>query len=245
MDRFSRSQLLPDWVWDSDEQQSFFVRLLHQRDSIYGYCLIRYDEGFIPSIFFHQWNVTVSSALRHLFNQQKLQRLYEERRLSSITDPLTGLYNRRGLEELVMPAWRQRCLQGETITILSYDMDNLKPINDTHGHSAGDAALQMVAHALTHLDREGAVSARIGGDEFLMFLPDCDEQNAKLAMEAIEAELQRQNIAMGARFEVGMSGGSYTMALTPDSTLEKCIRQSDERMYSIKRQRKMRSKMMQ
>lgn len=245
MDSFSAAKLLPDWAWESDEQQSFFVRLLHQRDSIYGYCLIRYEEGCIPSIFFHQWNVTISSALRHLFNQRKLQDLYEERRLSSITDPLTGLYNRRGLEELVAPTWAQRCWRGDAVTILSFDMDNLKPINDTHGHSAGDAALQMVAEALRRLDWEGAVSARIGGDEFLTFLPDCDEQQAMEAMEAIQTGLQKLNEEMGAKFEVGMSGGSYTVHLTPDSTLEKCIRQSDERMYSNKRQRKMREKLMQ
>ncbi len=244
MERFNSTQLLPDWVWDSDEQQSFFVRLLHQRDSIYGYCMIRYDEGHIPSIFFHQWNVTISSALRHLFNQQKLQRLYEERRLSSIIDPLTGLYNRRGLEELVTPTWAQRCRGGEVVTILSFDMDNLKPINDTHGHSAGDAALQTVADALRRLQWEGAVSARIGGDEFLVFLPGCDEQNARAAMEQIEASLHQLNIERGNKFEVGMSGGAYTASLTPESTLEKCIRQSDERMYGIKRQRKLREKMM-
>lgn len=245
MESFSANKLLPDWAWESDEQQSFFVRLLHQRDSIYGYCLIRYDEGNIPSIFFHQWNVTISSALRHLFNQRKLKDLYEERRLSSITDPLTGLYNRRGLEELVAPTWAQRCWRGDAVTILSFDMDNLKPINDTHGHSAGDAALQMVAEALRRLDWEGAVSARIGGDEFLTFLPDCDEQQAREAMEAIQTGLQKLNEEMGAKFEVGMSGGSYTVHLAPDSTLEKCIRQSDERMYSNKRQRKMREKLMQ
>lgn len=238
MDRFPRSRLLPDWVWDSDEQQSFFVRLLHQRDSIYGYCIIRYDEGHIPSLFFHQWNVTISSALRHLFNQQKLQSLYEERRLSSITDPLTRLYNRRGLEELVAPTWDRRCQRGEYATILAYDMDNLKPTNDTYGHEAGDDALQRVADTLRDLDWEGAVSARIGGDEFLVFLPHCDEANAMRAAAAVETGLAKLNEEKATPYGADMSGGSYTVKLEPGVTLEKCIRESDERMYAAKRRRK-------
>lgn len=239
MERFHRDQLLPDWVWESDEQQSFFVRLLHQRDSIYGYCLIRYEKGQIPSIFFHQWNVTISSALRHLFNQHKLQRLYEERRLSSITEPLTGLYNRRGLEETVMPAWEERCRRGEAVSVLSFDMDNLKPINDTYGHSAGDRALQTVADALRALEWEGAVPARIGGDEFLMFLPDCDEAGAARALAAIDETLERLNNQNGTPYRAAMSGASCTVQLAPGSNLEQCIRVSDEKMYAVKRQRKL------
>lgn len=239
MERFRRDQLLPDWVWDSDEPQSFFVRLLHQRDSIFGYSLIRYDEGHIPSIFFHQWNVTISSALRHLFNQQKLQRLYEARRMSSITDPLTGLYNRRGLEEIVTPTWQRRCQAGEWATVLTFDMDNLKPINDTYGHIAGDDALQTVATVLRRLDWDGAVSARIGGDEFLLFLPCCDEAGARRVIAAIEEDLALLNRENGTQYEAAMSTGWYTTVLDPGVTLERCIRESDERMYAVKRLKKL------
>jgi len=239
MEQIRRDQLLPDWVWNCDEPQSFFVRLLHQRNSIFGYCLIRYDDGHIPSIFFHQWNVTISSALRHLFNQQKLQKLYEERRLSSITDPLTGLYNRRGLEEIVTPTWDVRCRAGEPVTVLTFDMDNLKPINDTYGHGAGDDALQTVASVLRRLNWAGAVSARIGGDEFLLFLPQCDEQGAQRAIAAIEADLELLNRENGTQYEAAMSTGWYTTQLDPSVTLEHCIRESDERMYAVKRLRKL------
>ena len=239
MERFKRDQLLPDWVWDCDEPQSFFVRLLHQRDSIFGYCLIRYAEGHSPSIFVHHWNVTISSALRHLFNQQKLQRLYEERRLSSITDPLTGLYNRRGLEEIVTPTWHYRCAAGEAVTVFTFDMDNLKPINDTYGHSAGDDALQTVASVLRRLQWNGAVSARIGGDEFLLFLPQCDDAGAEKALAAIEADLELLNRENGTKYEAAMSTGWYTTKLDFSVTLERCIRESDERMYAVKRLKKL------
>lgn len=238
MERFSRDELLPDWVWESEEQQSFFARLLHQRDSIYGYCLVRYEDGHIPSIFFHQWNVTISSALRHLFNQQKLQRLYEERRLSSITDPLTGIYNRRGLEELVTPHWDRRCQRGEWVSILAFDMDNLKPTNDIYGHAAGDDALQRVADTLNELDWDGSVCARIGGDEFLLFLPHCDKAGAERTMAEICAALEKRNDEKATAYRAAMSGGFYTKQLAAGDTLEKCIRESDERMYAVKRQRK-------
>lgn len=238
METFHRQQLLPEWVWDNDQQQSFFVRLLHQRDSIYGYCLVRYEEGRIPSIFYHEWNATISSALRHLFNQGKLQRLYEERKLSSMTDPLTGLYNRRGLEELVQPGWQERCQLSESAAVLSFDMDNLKPINDSYGHNAGDGALQTVATVLRHLQWPGAVAARIGGDEFLVFLPACNTEGATRTMQEIEKSLAEQNRANGTPYEAAMSGGIYVCKLTPGMTLDQCIMESDRRMYYNKRQRK-------
>lgn len=242
MQSFRRQQLLPDWVWESEQQQSFFVRILHQRDSIYGYCLVRYEEGRIPSIFYHEWNATISSALRHLFNQGKLQRLYEERKLSSMTDPLTGLYNRRGLEELVLPEWQNRCQRSESAAVLSFDMDNLKPINDSYGHKAGDGALQTVAAVLKGLQWPGAVAARIGGDEFLVFLPDCHMDGATKTMQEIEKSLAEHNRANGTPYEAAMSGGTYVCKLTPGMTLDQCIMESDRRMYAIKRQRKMERK---
>lgn len=239
MESIRRDQLLPDWVWDCDEPQSFFVRLLHQRDSIYGYCVIRYDEGHIPSLFFQQWTATISSALRHLFNQQKLQRLYEERRKSSITDPLTGLYNRRGLEEIVIRTWDVHCRAGEPVTVLTFDMDNLKPINDTYGHSAGDDALRTIASVLRRMDWAGAVSARTGGDEFLLFLPRCDEAGAHRAIAAIESELAQLNQENGAKYEVAMSIGWFTTIPTLSITLARCIRESDQRMYAVKHTKKL------
>ncbi len=239
MECFSRDQLLPDWVWDSDEQQSFFVRLLHQRDSFFGYCMIRYEEGHIPSLFFHQWNVTIANALRHLFNQQKLQRLYEERRLSSITDPLTSTHNRRGLEENIMPTWEQRCQQHEPVAVMTFDMDNLKPINDTYGHGAGDKALQTVAMVLRRLEWEGAVSARIGGDEFFLFLPKCSEAEAQNVLATIMEDLALQNKKNGTPYEAAMSAGVFATVLDTDTTLDNCIRESDKRMYANKRLRKL------
>ncbi len=238
MERFSRSQLLPNWVWDSDEPQSLFIRLMHQRDHIYGYSAIRYEEGSIPSIFFHQWNVTISSALRHLFDQHKLQRLYEERRLTSIIDPLTGLYNRRGLEEMVAPLWEERCRNGENISVLTFDMDNLKPINDTFGHGAGDGALQTVAMALREVAGTSGIAARIGGDEFLLYLPGYDQAGAEKALECIEKTLDRLNRENNTGYCASMSGGACSIALRPGDTLDQCIRISDERMYEVKRQRK-------
>ena len=239
MDHFPRKQLLPDWVWDSDEPQSFFTRILHQRDSIYGYCLVRYEVGKKPSLFYHEWNATISSALRHLFNQSKLQRLYEERKLSSITDPLTGLYNRRGLEELVLPGWEERCRASESATVLSFDMDNLKPINDSYGHQAGDDALQTVAQVLKGLVWPGTVAARIGGDEFLVFLPRCNAQGAAEMMQEIDRSLEEHNQKKGKPYQAAMSGGTYVCRLTPGMTLDQCIMESDRRMYSFKRQRKL------
>ena len=123
--------------------------------------------------------------------------------------------------------------------MFTFDMDNLKPINDTYGHSAGDDALQTVASVLRRLQWNGAVSARIGGDEFLLFLPECDDAGAEKALAAIEADLELLNRENGTKYEAAMSTGWYTTKLDSGVTLERCIRESDERMYAVKRLKKL------
>ena len=89
---------------------------------------------------------------------------------------LTGLLNRRGLIESVKPLWDD--LLGHSVAFISIDLDHLKKINDAFGHAAGDQALRLVGQALQDSLPDGAAGSRIGGDEFVAFLPDADEKAA-------------------------------------------------------------------
>lgn len=232
---FDRENLLPPMAERPDEPQAFFVHLLHQRHSTYGYTMIQLQRNEVPSRFYLHWNVIISIALRNLDYQGKLQRLYEERRLSSITDSLTGLYNRRGVNEHVEPMWAQLCREHRTVCFASLDMDNLKPINDTFGHQGGDEALRTIAEAIRAAMPEDAVPARIGGDEYLVFMPSCDEDDAAAFAGRFEAFLEVHNLT--ARFPVGASVGTSVFHLEEGMTLDRCVNESDESMYRVKRSR--------
>lgn len=232
---FDQRELLPASMERPDEPQSFYVHLLHQKENTYGYTLMQFKDGEIPSMFYLHWNVILSIALRNLDNQNKLKALYEERRRSSITDALTGLYNRRGVSEQLDPIWEDMCREERTVCFVSLDLDNLKPINDTFGHQGGDEALRAIARGLRATVPENAIPARIGGDEYLVFMPDCDEDDAAAFCGRFESFLAEHN--QQSPFMVGASVGTWVTRLKQGDTLDHCVNESDERMYQVKRHR--------
>ena len=133
--------------------------------------MFHYEDGQLPSNFFQHWNVILSGALSNMHKRNELLMLYEERRLSSITDVMTRLLNRRGLEEQLTPIWQHLCARREQAAFISFDLDGLKKINDTYGHQAGDFAIRLVAEAIRRSAPKEALAARMGGDEFLAVLP--------------------------------------------------------------------------
>ncbi|MBQ4639188.1 MAG: GGDEF domain-containing protein [Clostridia bacterium] len=232
---FPRRQILPDVAERPDEPQAFYIHLLHQRDSTYGYTAMQLKDNELPSMFYMHWNIIVSIALRTLSSQFKLEALYEERRRSSITDMLTGINNRRGFDELLSPRWEEMCRQGRTVCFMSLDLDNLKPLNDTFGHQGGDEALIAIARAIEAAMPQGGIAARIGGDEFLVFVPECDEGGVASFRTAFEKHLKKRN--EGATFVVGASIGARVITLQQDTSMDECVRESDEAMYQEKKRR--------
>lgn len=231
---FDRELLLPTLA-DRDEPQVFYVHLLHQGHRIYGYTIIQFQENEGPSQFYLHWNVIISIALRNLDYQGRLRALYEERRLSSITDALTGLHNRRGINEQLDPVWEELCSQQRSICFISMDMDNLKPINDTLGHQGGDEALCTIADGIRAAMPENAFAGRIGGDEYLVVIPDCDQTMADAFCSRFHAFISAHNQA--ARFPVGASIGAKVFRLTPGMGLDHCVNESDLCMYHAKQRR--------
>ena len=233
---FDKDTLLPASAERPDEPQAFYVHLLHQRHNTYGYTVMQLKDDETPSQFYLHWNIIISIALRNLDYQSKLKALYEERRRSSITDALTGLNNRRGLTEQVNPIWEDMCRQGKTVCFVSMDLDNLKPINDTFGHMGGDEALRVIADGIRATVPEGATAARIGGDEYLIFIPDCDADDAAAFQGRFTAFLAEHN--QHSRFPVGASVGIWSAQLQEGMTLEHCVDESDAALYKAKHLRR-------
>ena len=174
-------------------------------------------------------------ALENIYRREELLRLYEERRLSSITDMLTGLLNRRGLMERVEPQWRE--LLGRRIAFVCVDMDRLKQINDGYGHAAGDYAIRLVGRAIQAALPPEAAGARIGGDEFAVFLPSAEGGEADAFAGAFGRELDRLNREENRSFAVTASVGFAVIRLSELDTIEQCIQASDRQMYRNKEAR--------
>ncbi len=123
------------------------------------------------------------AGLRRLLNETEAQRSHLEA-LAGI-DPLTGLYNRRELfvraDQEIMRAQRN----GETLAVLMIDLDDFRAVNARHGHALGDALLQAVAAAMRQTLRRVDVAGRIGGEEFVVLLPDTRVEAAQAAAERL------------------------------------------------------------
>ena len=231
---FDRRQLLPDMAEREDEPQVFYLMLLHQRENTYGYAMFHYEPGEVPTSFFLHWNVILSGALSNMHKRNELMMLYEERRLSSITDVMTRLLNRRGLEEQLTPVWQRLCARRESVAFVCFDLDKLKKINDTFGHQAGDFAIRMVADAIRRAAPKEAIVARMGGDEFLAVLPRSKKPAAERFMEDFRKQLDEINRIEDRAFRVEASCGAVVFRLDTLSTIEQCICESDEEMYRQK-----------
>jgi diguanylate cyclase (GGDEF)-like protein len=137
-------------------------------------------------------------TLYHGSVRRRMDELYD----SAIRDGLTGLLNRRGTMERLRPALEKHT--GESALLL-VDIDNLKMINDLRGHSTGDAVVAYVAEAIRQVVADGDRCARFGGDEFMIFAPDCNAEGATAIAKTILAKLSRQGMSLaGISFRVSI-----------------------------------------
>lgn len=232
---FDRDHLLPLMAEREDEAQLFYLKLLHQNRHNFGYSMIHYDAGQVPSRCFVQANVLLCIAFENIYRRNELLALYEERRLSSITDLLTGLLNRRGLLEQVEPQWHS--MIGKQVAFVCIDLDKLKTINDTYGHIAGDYAISLVGSAIRNTIPYAAAGSRVGGDEFLVFLPEGGDGKAEAYVKAFKKELLELNKKEGREFTVSASAGFAVTELNGKITIEECIQAGDKELYKIKEAR--------
>jgi diguanylate cyclase len=160
---------------------------------------------------------------------------FENDRLAH-TDPLTGLANRATFwKHLTSTTARsptaKRCLQ-----VLYLDLDDFKPVNDQHGHAAGDMVLCQVATRLSESVRLSDLVARIGGDEFVVSLPDASpSEAAKIADRIVERVAQPYEIGTVSRVEIGVSVGIASFQPEQGDTPESLLLKADAALYLAKR----------
>ena len=170
---------------------------------------------------------------------QKLSLYVQELEKSSLTDPLTGLANRRSLENdgsKVIDICRR---SGVACTCLVLDLDHFKHVNDTYGHQAGDTALQAVSTILKNNTRTSDICARFGGEEFTILASSTTAEAAMCLAEKLRAEVETTPIVHGSfTFSITVSIGVAEIPQenhSSSSALEEGIRAADCAMYTAKK----------
>ena len=163
-------------------------------------------------------------------------RLLDQLAQQATTDHLTGLLNRRELEDRAQELIEGSRRQGEPLSLLLLDVDKFKTINDTFGHEAGDEVLQLLARVAAQTIRHLDVVARLGGEEFVVMMPETDKAQALAMAERLRRIYERQSFEHSWKqdpipFTVSIG---VTTLTTEDDDLAKPLKRADEALYRAK-----------
>jgi diguanylate cyclase (GGDEF)-like protein len=223
-----------------------FPNLVKLDDPFFQYSLNQSVRGLIGLVLiFNAYTIYQQvgvKRLRRQFSKQieemrLLQVRAEEFHRLAIVDPLTGLHNRRFAEERLAAEASRSQRYGHPLTVVCLDLDKFKQINDTYGHLAGDQVLKEFARRISLAIRVSDIASRMGGDEFLVILPECpvNQVESLLArLRPLEVDFEERKIPIG--FSAGWVG--YEQGETTEQFLDR----ADRTLYADKRARKGRVK---
>jgi diguanylate cyclase (GGDEF)-like protein/PAS domain S-box-containing protein len=208
------------------------VPLIVQSGTIGLLCLTGAAGRVIGSITRQQLAVAVGETIKLSLYNLKLR---EELREQAVHDPLTGLCNRRYVEENLGRELHRARRGNSPLCVVMIDIDNFKPFNDTFGHDAGDSVLRELAQALREKLRKSDISCRYGGDEFVLVLPDSSLPDTQKRGEQIRALVEERQIRHGGSVLAAITV-SVGVAGAPEhgSTVAELLHAADNAMYAAK-----------
>jgi diguanylate cyclase (GGDEF)-like protein len=222
--RESRGELQAEHIEPGDQEDRVFIVGLHP--------MLDVSEKFEGTVvILHD----VTALRRAELALEEKARLLE---LLSHTDPLTGLYNRRGLQTIAEKHMELARRHDRSLTLLYGDVDNLKVINDSFGHAAGDAALVALGSALQRTFRAADIVARVGGDEFVVLLPERSEPVDEAMLDRACQHLAGEMSSIGFDMALTISIGSVIYDPKRHSSFDELLAEADTQMYHKKQMSK-------
>ena len=167
-------------------------------------------------------------------SKRALERANEQLAKLSMTDRLTGLLNRGTWENLVDAEYERFRRYGQATSLVMFDIDHFKPVNDTYGHLAGDEVIRHTAEVTRNNIRQSDSAGRYGGEEFGIILPETDAENARVICERIREAIENSTVSTTAgdiRYTVSM--GIAQLTETPENYMQ-WMQKADEALYKAK-----------
>jgi diguanylate cyclase (GGDEF)-like protein len=234
------------WLWSSAVTVTLllmiaiasfaFPALLTDSDPFYAFFLNQAVRGLaglvlIFNVYTVYQQTQINRIRRQLTDQifavDKVEVLAQEVYKVAVLDQVTGLFNRRYIEQRLHDEMLRSQRHGRPLTVILFDLDSFKMVNDQFGHAAGDAALRSFAATLGRATRGSDIVARFGGDEFLAVLPECKPDEVPLVLKRLEG-LQALE-----QSPVYFSAGSATYDSA--ETMDDFLKRTDEALYVNKR----------
>lgn len=202
------------------------VGLIHIRDD---------DSGERDTQTMQDYSKLASALAEHIAPALSNLSLRDKLRSQAIRDPLTGLFNRRYMEETLEREIRRAARHKSTVGIIMCDIDQMKPINDRYGHDAGDALLRIIGALMVKMFRGEDVACRFGGDEFTVILPEASLSDVWQRAESLRDTIKKTSIDYEGK-NLGPITVSIGVAAYPDlgTTAERLLQVSDAAVYLAK-----------
>lgn len=154
----------------------------------------------------------------------------------ALTDPLTGLHNRRAIDLWVSSQLSAAARHDFSVWVAMADLDRFKEVNDTHGHDGGDIVLKSFAEILKENTRKANICGRLGGEEFLMLVTHVDKEQARIAIERVRKRFEAEEFRFGdqmVRVTASFGVAGFRGAQPPEFNM--LLNRADAALYSAKR----------
>ena len=182
----------------------------------------------------------IQTEARLLYEKKIAENISKELKIISTHDSLTGINNRRRFDEALYDEWYRASRLSNPLSLIMCDIDKFKEYNDTHGHLEGDECLIRIAHLIEDSARRaGDMAARFGGEEFVIILPDAEQEHAKAIAEQIRMAIMDLGLPHGASPVANIITASFgvcTKAPDRDTSPKTLVECADKAMYLAKKQ---------
>jgi diguanylate cyclase (GGDEF)-like protein len=217
-----------------------FPSLLKVDEGTYSFFLSQAVRGLVGMVLLfsvytiyqqHQINRLRGQLADQMDSVARVEILTEEVYKLAVLDPLTGLHNRRSGEQRLMEEIARSSRHVRPLTLILLDLDELKQCNDKYGHDAGDAMLRSFAERLKRAIRGSDLAVRLGGDEFMVILPECRAEEVRHVLSRLSGlEIEP---AKDKKFRITFACGWADYR--PGETAEDLLKRADEALYANKR----------
>ncbi len=211
------------------EDNAQLTKVLAALDKLFYFDITLVFDTYIDSLVSEIENAKKRTELYARSLEDKVAERTLELEKQAQLDPLTGLYNQRAMYDFLKRDLAITIRQNKSLSLVYFDIDDFKSINDKKGHIQGDVVLKAVSTAVQSCIRKTDVPCRFGGDEFCIILPDCDKENAKLLCEKISNRFSQLHDDIYLSFGISESNADETLSS------KSLLKQADQRMYESKK----------
>ncbi|MCM1038974.1 MAG: GGDEF domain-containing protein [Ruminococcus sp.] len=237
-DGFSKNELLPSSCKKKNNGCFYLVMPLHHQEYCFGYCVVGNYRPALENRFFRHFILSLDNALETVRRQDTMNAMLGRLSRMWLYDELTGVNNRAGYHKFAPRILEEARRRKLPVAAIFADMDSLKKVNDLYGHEEGDVYIKAMANILESCRRHGELLVRYGGDEFVIILNGCSEEEIREYIDRIHTAIGQYNVRYTRSYQLDASIGYHIEPDAGQISLEKLVELADQDMYQVKREKK-------